>query len=823
LFKNFHDVTRKEFRAFCNSYILNHRGIQAIEWIPRVSYSLRDAYENAAQVDGYPAFQITKQDLQGNIAGDHESKEYFPVYYVEPYRENEIALGLDLATNPVLLGALNRSRDTGEMVTTTGVAQIPHSSGQNNFFVLLPVYYNQAPINTVKERRENLIGFVLGVFRIGGLIEESLSHLKEKNVDFHLYDITVSQNNQYLSTHSQRVNADGKRPVVKQKTDENRLQVYHSFNVADRKWSVLCKPVPEFIENRTTWHPWGFLVSGLLFSGLIVAYLRNTTGRTIQVEQLVSKLSAETAERKRVKEAQREKEVRFRSLVESSIDGIFAYDIDLRYTLWNKAMEQISGIGSEGLVGRKVFDVLPFSEEAGGANSFKETLDGHTNIRAVMPYNFPETGKSGHFESLHFPLYDAQGRTNGGMAIIRDITGKKRLEDALNESEEKNRKLIDSSQDAIICIDENGIIKVWSRSAERIFGYSNSEIVGQPVTIIIPDKYKERHRKGLERFLQTGKTKIIGKTVEVSGKTMNGFEIPIEISLSFQKIGNELTFTAIAKDITFQKEAKKQLIEKLKEAEKANKELNDFANILSRNLKEPLLSIEDYCTRLSKVNEDTFDEKGKTYIKKIKSDAEIMSKRFYQIMEVVKIGMVAYDFKNIDIEALAIDAVDALEREIEKNKIKVLVQHTLPNVLCDKKRMADVLTNLLTNAIKFMGDSTEREIKVGCERDNDHHKIFIEDTGIGIGEKDQDHIFKIFTRLKVIEAEGAGAGLAIIKKIVEIHKGRIWVESPVKNGRGSRFCFTIPALPEPGVEAGRQVEEETTFTEEQPENEGMRE
>lgn len=100
--------------------------------------------------------------------------------------------------------------------------------------------------------------------------------------------------------------------------------------------------------------------------------------------------------------------------------------------------------------------------------------------------------------------------------------------------------------------------------------------------------------------------------------------------------------------------------------------------------------------------------------------------------------------------------------------------------------------NLITNAIKFMDDDKHRKITIGCDKEGDYYKFFVEDTGIGIQKKYQNNVFKIFSRLKDIEVEGTGVGLVIVKKIIEMHRGKIWIESPIARGKGSRFCFTLP-------------------------------
>ena len=235
-----------------------------------------------------------------------------------------------------------------------------------------------------------------------------------------------------------------------------------------------------------------------------------------------------------------------------------------------------------------------------------------------------------------------------------------------------------------------------------------------------------------------------------------------------------------------------EVLEKAKELKTINKELEDFVYIVSHDLKEPLFAIEGHTSILFKAYKDTFDDKGKFYVNRIKVNIGKMSQRIDEIMEVMKIGRVTYELENNDSGAIVKDIVETLEDRIKGNKINVIIQDNLPTILCDEKRMKDVLSNLLTNAIKFMGNNNQRQIRIGCDKNGDYYNFYVEDTGIGIQEEYQKQIFKIFKRLGDIEVEGSGVGLAMVKKIVELHKGKIWVESPVKDGGGSRFCFAIP-------------------------------
>ncbi len=240
------------------------------------------------------------------------------------------------------------------------------------------------------------------------------------------------------------------------------------------------------------------------------------------------------------------------------------------------------------------------------------------------------------------------------------------------------------------------------------------------------------------------------------------------------------------------KRSEEQLVEKATEVENAHKGLKDFVYTVSHDLKEPLFSIDGYFTRLYENNKDAYDGKDKRYSDRIKANIKLMSDRIHEILEVSKIGLVAYNFTDNASEDIVKNTIKTLEDKIESNNINVLINHDLPNVSCDDKRMRDVFFNLVTNAIKFMGDDKQRQITIGCNKEGDCHKFFVEDTGIGIRKECQDNVFKIFCRLKDVEVEGTGVGLVIVKKIIEVHRGKVWVESPIARGKGSRFCFTMP-------------------------------
>ena len=208
LFRSSEYVTRDGFDEFCKYLLAYHNDIQALGWIPRISSQQREDHEREVQAEGYPDYQITKMLPQGGVVRADDSKEHFPVYYIEPYIGNEIAMGFDLSTNQERFKALCLSRDTGKAVGTSRITLVQEEGDQYGFLIFVPVYHNQVSIDTIEERRANLTGFVSGVFRVGDLVEETLVYLKRQGVDVYLFDTSNPQDVQFLYYHPSRLGHD---------------------------------------------------------------------------------------------------------------------------------------------------------------------------------------------------------------------------------------------------------------------------------------------------------------------------------------------------------------------------------------------------------------------------------------------------------------------------------------------------------------------------------------------------------------------------------------------------------------------------------------
>lgn len=281
-------VERDEFREFVKPSLLHYGGIQALEWIPRVRNSERNNYESSARREGFKNFSFMERKSQGEMVRAADREEYYPVYFVEPLKGNEAAAGFDLASNKTRLEALNLSRDTGEMTSTSRITLVQETGEQYGFLVFLSVYEKNVSLNTTDERREHLKGFILGVFRVGDIVESVMKFLPTAVIDIHIYDTTASGNKNLLYYHHSLAKETEDPEIHKKIEKEGALRIIESIDVANRKWKIVLTATSQFISQRETNQPFKVLIVGLLFTVMVVSYIFLGVKRTLKTTIPVS-------------------------------------------------------------------------------------------------------------------------------------------------------------------------------------------------------------------------------------------------------------------------------------------------------------------------------------------------------------------------------------------------------------------------------------------------------------------------------------------------------------------------------------------------------
>jgi signal transduction histidine kinase/CHASE1-domain containing sensor protein/CheY-like chemotaxis protein len=321
-------VMREEFHEFSSQELLDRPSIRALEWIPRVTGSERDVYENTVQREAHPNFQFTELDTHGKIVRAAERAEYFPVYFVEPFEGNEEAMGFDLASNPIITNALNISRDSGKMVATARIKLLEAKEKQDNFLVVIPIYRSHKLLETVEARRMSLQGFILGAFGVGDIVESALSYLQPRGIDVHVYDESDTSEENLLYSHMSRMLSDESHLNAMEEKQQNLLSITQSLNVANRKWVIVADPILAYLNPLKDWHAWGVTISILLITLLITHYLRNMADKNARIQDIAKELSDDIIERKRIETNLLEAHKRLLTILDGIDSLVYVADMD---------------------------------------------------------------------------------------------------------------------------------------------------------------------------------------------------------------------------------------------------------------------------------------------------------------------------------------------------------------------------------------------------------------------------------------------------------------------------------------------------------------
>ena len=372
------------------------------------------------------------------------------------------------------------------------------------------------------------------------------------------------------------------------------------------------------------------------------------------------------------------------------------------------------------------------------------------------------------------------------MTAIRDHSPdvKKQFE----KEEGRYRGLLEAAPDAMVVVNQGGEIVLLNLQAEKQFDYPRDELLGQKVKAIIPEGFAERLLADDLRSAADALAQQIGTGIELTARRKDGSEFPIEIMLSPLESAEGILVTAAIRDISVRKTAEAEL----RELSRSNDDLAQFAYVASHDLQEPLRMVASYTQLLAKRYKGKLDSDADEFIAFAVDGANRMRRLIQDLLAYSRVGARTQDLTDTSSEEALQEALANLSGAIEDSGAEV-THGPLPHVLGDEMQLVQLLQNLLGNAIKYQGPGAPR-IHVSAVRNGHKKWIFsVKDNGLGIDPQFFERIFGVFQRLhKREEFAGTGIGLAICKKIIERHGGRIWVESQV--GEGSTFYFTLAGV-----------------------------
>jgi PAS domain S-box-containing protein len=352
-------------------------------------------------------------------------------------------------------------------------------------------------------------------------------------------------------------------------------------------------------------------------------------------------------------------------------------------------------------------------------------------------------------------------------------------------AETKFYSLLESIPDAIVIIKPTGEIDMANSRAERLFGYAREELLGQPIEMLVPECFRAQHTGHRSRYFADAQARPM-EGRELVALRKDGSQFPVEISLCPVAVQGEILVTAAIRDISERKRAAEALAQ-------SNTELQQFAYVASHNLQEPLRAIAGFCQLLAEKYHDQIDAKGQEWLAYVVDGAKHMQELVQGLLRLSRVESEGKPFISTPATDLVGQALQNLDAMIQESGAEIACDK-LPSVQADPWQLVTVFQNLIGNAIKFRSKEPP-QIHVSAEPNGTDCVFQIRDNGIGIDPKHFGRLFVMFQRLHRREVyPGTGIGLAICKRIVGRHGGRIWLQSEL--GKGSAFFFSIPAARE---------------------------
>ncbi len=501
-------------------------------------------------------------------------------------------------------------------------------------------------------------------------------------------------------------------------------------------------------------------------------------------------------ERKLAGKALLESEERFQHVAESAGDWIWEVDVEGLYTYSSPVAEKVLGYKPEEIVGNKYFYdfFAPHEKEELKKAAFKvfakrESFKGFTNS------NVRKDGSIAILETHGTPVTDDKGNLCGYRGADRDITEQKKAERERRLAEDKYRTIFENSAVAISMVDEQERLISWNKFTEDLLGMDKEDLYLKPVKSLYPEEQWRKMRshnirqKGMQHHLET---QVLRK---------NGELIDVDISLSVLKDpeGKVIGSIGVIRDVTERKKAERDLKE-LVEVK------SQFISTVSHELRTPLSSMKEAVTIVSDEMAGEINEEQRNFLNIAKRNAERLSRLIDEFLDFQKLSAnkMRFDIQDNNVKEVIEDAYNTMAPYAKKKKVHLFtdIDGNLPKARLDSDRIIQVLTNLISNAIKFTPENGQVSVK--AQRQGEDLAIRISDTGMGIPEEDLPKIFEQFYRVNnpKQKVKGTGLGLAIVRKIIEAHNARIEVESQIS--KGTTFTIFLPLSTEMAPESDRQ-------------------
>lgn len=820
-------ISRDEFQIFTHNAFHLYRNLLALSWL-----DLESIHPNPEQAaSGFTFIDFTNQQ-------DKENQYFFPLTYLV-WNPHVSSIYFDSQVYSIFLELLKRTENISNMSISYNVPYLQETKKQG-FFIFNPIFFNP---NTSEHASRNLKGVIIGFSNFEDIVERIKEHIEPFGINISLYDIS-SEKTHLLYWSPALILKDPAYISPQDKAIQEQWSHSHTMHIGNRLWQIKATPTLSFIHQHSHWRHIEVPIIGILISGLTSFYFLVLVNRRMLIEKEVQGRTNELGTMNQILQ----QEIYERQVIEENLSKKQHY-LEKRH----EALEYLTKFTTTELR-EAIREVIARTANVMHINRvsvwFYEELDHRQVISCIGLYTLATRSFSNHLElsSRDFPYYfkclkmhsqviipdptdtklnqelspylstfhivskldipivfedqllgvlcceetrhqkewELEDRHFGKtiaeiIAIMIEQSARRKAEKALQESEERLRFITQKAIDGILSVTDKGEITSWNYGAEQMFGYTEFEILGKPLrTVILQDNLH--------------KGEVAAKPIELRGQRRDGHIFPVEVSHTRWKSGDSFFDTIIVRDITERKENEKRLIRAMREAKAANEAKSEFLATISHELRTPLNAIIGFNQCLLMEMDGAINTQQQDSLKKIEKSSFHLLNLINNVLDLAKIeaNKVELEISPQNIVELILSCLEEFKPQIQRKNLN-LVQNIQTSPLfieIDPIRIRQVLLNLLSNAVKFTEIGS---ITVSLLDEVSHIEIHIQDTGIGLATEALTRIFQPFTQADssiTRKYGGTGLGLVISKKIVDMHGGKIIIQS--EQGKGSTFIVSLP-------------------------------